>query len=114
GLVLTIGAGALYPLDLPLLAAMLAAIIGGACNLVVVGHYQSRQRYGLSLWVSASTNLSLLATGIAAAVFRPTFAFAPAAIFAMCVWASPLFAWWKLLRERAALDHPDPPFPWGE
>lgn len=114
GLVLTIGAGALYPLDLPLLGAMLAAVVGGACNLVVVGHYQSRQRYGLSLWVSASTNLSLLATGITAAIFRPTIAFAPAAIFATCVWASPVFAWWKLLRERAALDYPDPPFPWGE
>jgi O-antigen/teichoic acid export membrane protein len=114
GLVLTIGAGALYPLDLPLLAAMLAAVIGGACNLVVVGHYQSRQRYGLSLWVSASTNLSLLATGVAAAVFRPTNAFAPAAIFAICVWASPVFAWWKLLQHRAAPDYSDPPFPWGE
>lgn len=114
GLVLTVGAGALYPLDLPLLGAMLAAIIGGACNLVVVGHYQSRQRYGLSLWVSASTNLSLLATGIAAAAFRPTTAFVPAAIFAACVWASPVFTWWTLLRERAALDNPDPPFPWGE
>ena len=114
GLVLTIGAGALYPLDLLLLAAMLAAIIGGACNLVVVGHYQSRQRYGRSLLVFASTNLSLLATGIAAAVFRPTVALAPAAIFATCVWASPLFAWWKLLRNRAAIDSPDPPYPWGE
>ncbi len=114
GLVLTIGAGVLYPLDLPVLGAMLVAVIGGACNLVVVGHYQSRQRYGLSLWVSASTNLSLLATGIAAAVFRPTIAFAPAAVFAACVWASPVFAWWKLLRERPTLDYPDPPFPWGE
>jgi O-antigen/teichoic acid export membrane protein len=114
GLVLTFGAGALYPLDLPLLAAMLAAIIGGACNLVVVGHYQSRQRYGLALLVSASTNLSLLATAIAAVVFRPTSALAPAAIFAMCAWARPVLAWWRLSRDRAAIGHPDPPYPWGE
>jgi hypothetical protein len=114
GLVLTFGAGALYPLDLPLLAAMLTAIIGGACNLVVVGHYQSRQRYGLALLVSASTNLSLLAAGTAAAVFRLTSAFAPAAIFATCAWARPVFAWWKLSRDRATLDYPDPPYPWGE
>jgi O-antigen/teichoic acid export membrane protein len=116
GLVLTIGAGALYPLDLPLplLAAMLAAIIGGACNLVVVGHYQSRQRYGLALLVSASTNLSLLATGIAAAVLRPTIAFAPAALFATFVWTRPVFAWWRLFRDRAALEYPNPPYPWGE
>src|SRR6476661_1268141 len=33
-LALAIGTGALYPLDLPLLAAMLCAITAGGCNLV--------------------------------------------------------------------------------
>ena len=114
GLALTVGAGALYPLDLPLLGAMLCAIIAGGCNLVAVGHYQSRQRYTLSLLLSASSSLSLLTAGAAAAIFRPTTAFAPAAVFAACVWVSPGIGWWNAFRDRAGLDYPDPPFPWGE
>jgi len=114
GLALTVGAAALYPLDLPLLGATLCAIIAGGCNLVTVGHYQSRQRYTLSLLLSASSSLSLLTAGIAAAIFRPTTAFVPAAVFAACVWVSPSIGWWNALRDRASLDYPDPPFPWGE
>jgi O-antigen/teichoic acid export membrane protein len=114
GLALTVGAGALYPLDLPLLGAMLCTIIAGGCNLVAVGHYQSRQRYTLSLLLQASSSLSLLTAGIAAAIFRPTTAFVPAAVFAACVWVSPSIGWWYAFRDRAGLDYPDPPFPWGE
>jgi len=114
GLALTVGAGALYPLDLPLLGAMLCAITAGGCNLVAVGHYQSRQRYTLSLLLQASSSLSLLTAGIAAAIFRPTTAFVPAAVFAGCVCVSPGIGWWNAFRDRAGLDYPDPPFPWGE
>jgi hypothetical protein len=114
GLALTLGAGALYPLDLPLLGAMLCAITAGGCNLVAVGHYQSRQRYTLSLLLSASSSLSLLTAGIASVVIRPTTAFVPAAIFAAGVWVSPGIGWWNAFRDRPGLDYPDPPFPWGE
>jgi hypothetical protein len=114
GLALTLGAGALYPLDVPLLAAMLSAIIAGGSNLVAVGHYQSRQRYSLSLLLSASSSLSLLTAGISSTIFRPTTAFVPAAVFAACLWVSPAIGWWKAFRDRAGLDYPNPPFPWGE
>jgi len=114
GLALAGGAGALYPLDLPLLAALLSAVIAGGTNLVAVGHYQSRQRYGLSLLLSASSSLSLLTAGVASVIFRPTTALVPAAIFAVCLWVSPLFGWWSAFRDRAGLEYPDPPFPWGE
>ena len=46
-LILAVAAGVLYPLDLPLLAVVIAVTIAGSCKLVAVGHYQSRQRYGL-------------------------------------------------------------------
>jgi Polysaccharide biosynthesis protein len=114
GLVLSLVAGMLYPLDLPLLGAMLFAIIAGGCNLVAVGHYQSRQRYTLSLLLAASSSLSLLTAGIVAAIVRPTTAFVPAAVFAACLWVSPTIGWWNAFRDRAGLDYPDPPFPWGE
>jgi hypothetical protein len=93
---------------------MLCAIIAGGCNLVTVGHYQSRQRYTLSLLLSASSSLSLLTAGVVSAIFRPTTAFVPAAVFAACVWVSPSIGWWSAFRDRAHLDYPDPPFPWGE
>ena len=111
---LTLGAGALYPLDLPLLGAMLCAIVAGGCNLVAVGHYQSRQRYTLSLLLSASSSLSLLTAGIVSAIVRPATALVPAAVFAACVWVSPGIGWWNAFRDRTGLDYPDPPFPWGE
>jgi hypothetical protein len=114
GLALTLGAGALYPLDLPLLGAMLCAIIAGGSNLVAVGHYQSRQRYTLSLVLAASSSLSLLTAGIVSAIFRPTTAFVPAAVFAACLWVSPSIGWWNAFRDRGDLAYPDPPFPWGE
>jgi hypothetical protein len=114
GLALTLGAGALYPLDLPLLGAMLCAIMAGGANLVAVGHYQSRQRFTFSLLLSASSSLSLLTAGIVSAIFRPTTAFVPTAVFAVCVWVSPGIGWWNAFRDRGGLQYPDPPFPWGE
>ena len=102
GLALILAAGALYPLDLALLAAMLCAIVAGGVNLVAVGHYQSRQQYSLSLWLSASSSLSLLTAGIASAIFRPTTALVPAALFAACLWVSPVIGWWQAFRDRAA------------
>lgn len=113
-LALAIGTGALYPLDLPLLAAMLCAITAGGCNLVAVGHYQSRQRYSLSLLLAASSSLSLLTAGVVSLIFRPTTALWPATVFAACLWVSPAFGWWSAFRDRAALGYPDPPYPWGE
>lgn len=114
GLALSLGAGVLYPLDPLLLGTMLSAIIAGGCNLVAVGHYQSRQRYTLSLLLSASSSLSLLTAGIMSAIFRPTTALVPAAVFAACLWVSPAVGWWNAFRDRAGLDYPDPPFPWSE
>jgi hypothetical protein len=114
GLALALGAGALYPLDLPLLAAMVCAITAGGSNLVAVGHYQSRQRYGLSLLLSASSSLSLLTAGIVSVIFRPTTALVPAALFAACLWVSPAIGWWKAFGERAGLEPAHQPFRWGE
>jgi hypothetical protein len=114
GLALTLGAGALYPLDPPLLAVMLSAIIAGGSNLVAVGHYQSRQQYTLSLIFTASTSLSLLTAGVASEIFHPATAFVPAAIFAACLWVSPVIGWAKAFRDRAGLRYPDPPFQWAE
>ncbi len=111
---LAAGAGLLYPIDPLLLAVMVAAILAGACKLVTVGHYQSRQRYGLSLLLSESTNLSVLTAGIVTAIVRPATAIVPAAVFAACLWVSAAFGWWRAFRDRGGLGYPDPPFPWGE
>ena len=114
GLGLAIGAGVLYPLDFPLLLITAVATIAGATKLVAVGHYQSRQRYGLSLFLSECTNGSVLIAAIVVAVVRPGTAFVPAAVFAASLWAFTTFGWWKVFRDRPRLDYPDPPFPWGE
>jgi O-antigen/teichoic acid export membrane protein len=111
---LTIVAGALYPLEIPLLAVMLTGIVAGAAKLVTVGHYQSRRRYGFSLWLFETTNLSVLVAGVAAVTLHSTTALAPATVLAICLWGSSAYAWWRVLKDRAALQYPEPPFPWGD
>jgi len=112
--ILAITAGALYPLDLPLLGVVIAVTIAGSCKLVAVGHYQSRQRYGYSLLLSESTNLSLLIAAAGTAVIRFQTAIGPAALFALCLVAFTAAGWRSVARDRPGLDYPDPPFPWGE
>jgi hypothetical protein len=114
GLALAVGAAVLYPLDFPLLLIIGVATVAGATKLVAVGHYQSRQRYGLSLLLSECTNGSVLIAAVVAAILRPGTAFVPAAIFAAGLWAFTFFGWWKVFQDRPRLDYPDPPFPWGE
>jgi O-antigen/teichoic acid export membrane protein len=114
GLGLAIGAGILYPLNFSLLLVTALATIAGACKLVAVGHYQSRQRYGLSLLLSECTNGSVLIAAVAAVILRPESALVPAAVFSASLWAFTSFGWWKVFQDRPHLGYPDPPFPWGE
>ena len=114
GIGLAMVAGALYPLDPPLLAVMIAGIVAGAAKLVTVGHYQSRQRYGFSLWLSESTQLSVLIAGVAAVILHSSTALAPATVLTVCLWGFAAYAWWRVFKDRAALQYPDPPFPWAE
>lgn len=112
--ILAIAAGALYPLTPPLLAMVAAVTIAGSLKLVAVGHYQSRQRYGYSLLLSESTNLSLLIAALAATVIRSQTALGPAVIFALCLAAFTAAGWRSVAKDRPGLDYPDPSFPWGE
>jgi hypothetical protein len=112
--ILAIAAGALYPLNPPFLAVVAGVTIAGSLKLVAVGHYQSRQRYGYSLLLSESTNLSLLIAASGAAVIRSQTAMGPALWFTLCLAAFAAAAWRSVARDRAGLGYPDPPFPWGE
>ena len=112
--VLAAGAGVIYPLDPALLGVVIGVTIAGASKLVAVGHYQSRQRYGYSLLLSESTNLSLLIAAVGAGVIHSQTALGPAVIFTLCLAGFTAAGWRSVARDRASLDYPDPPFPWGE
>ena len=112
--ILVIAAGALYPLSPPLLAIVAGVTIAGSLKLVAVGHYQSRRRYGYSLLLSESTNLSSLIAASGAALIGSQTAMGPAALFTLCLGAFAAAGWRSVARDRAGLGYPDPPFPWGE
>ncbi|HTC23008.1 MAG TPA: oligosaccharide flippase family protein [Gemmatimonadales bacterium] len=114
GLGLAVGAGVLYPISFSLLLLTALATIAGASKLVTVGHYQSRQRYGLSLLLSECTNLSVLIAAVATEIWRPETALVPAAVYTVSLAAFTCFGWWKVFQDRPHLHYPDPPFPWGE
>ncbi len=114
GLGLAIGAALLYRLDGRMLVAMGVAIVAGALKLVAVGHYQSRRRFGFSLFLSESTNLALLLAAAVAFAVAVRTALLPFALFAAGLSVAAAFGWQTVTRDRAQLGYPDPPFPWGE
>lgn len=103
-----------YHLSLPLLLIIFAAIVGGGAMAVAGAQFQSEQRFGISLVLTQSPNLTLMVAALVVVAAGITEARLPLAISALGFVLAGVIGWWILFRERAAKPHRETGFPWSE
>jgi O-antigen/teichoic acid export membrane protein len=69
GLIIASVTSKIYPIDAQLLSFMVVAILAGSVARVAASVYQSEQRYGLSLCLIQSQNITLILVALAVGVF---------------------------------------------
>lgn len=114
GVVSILIGGLAYHLNMPLLLLMFAATVGGGAMAVAGAQFQSEQRYGISLALTQSPNLTLILAALAVVLTGLTDARLPLGISALGFVLAGVIGWWVLFRERASKPHRETWFPWGE
>lgn len=114
GLVFLLIAGVAYHLPLPLLVVVFAATVGGGAMAVAGAQFQSEQRFGISLALTQSPNLTLMVAALVVVVTGIKEARLPLVISALGFVLAGVIGWWMLFRERAAKPHRETWFPWTE
>ena len=114
GLIFLLIAGPVYHLSVPLLLVVFAATVGGGAMAVAGAQFQSEQRFGISLALTQSPNLTLMLAALVVVVTGTREAQLPLAISALGFVLAGAIGWWVLFRERAAKPHRGASFPWGE
>lgn len=114
GATLAVLSGLLYPLDLALLIAMLISITSGAYKALATAHYQSRQRFGISLalWQSSNAVVPIAAAFVFALGGHS--ALMPAGIVTVGFCAISLVGYVALENEPRGPVAAGQPFAWGE
>ncbi|HET6796467.1 MAG TPA: oligosaccharide flippase family protein [Gemmatimonadales bacterium] len=98
---------------LVLLLLFLSTVAGGA--MAVAGaQFQAEQRFGLSLFLTQSPNLSLLVAAVAVVLVHGHVASLPLAIATVGFVIAALCGWWILFRERHSKLTRETWFPWSE
>ncbi|HEX5962223.1 MAG TPA: oligosaccharide flippase family protein, partial [Gemmatimonadales bacterium] len=114
GIIAALVAGFAYDVDAPLLLLVFAATVGGGAMAVAGAQFQSEQRYGISLALTQSPNLTLILAALAVVLTGLKDARLPLTISAFGFVLAGVIGWWVLFRERAAKPHHETWFPWGE
>ncbi len=114
GVVLLLIAAFHYPLDSVLLVVMFVAITAGGAKFVALGHYQSRQRHGISLALYVSTNAVLVVAALVTTVLDSESARTPALILALGMCVAAVLGWLAIAFDRVSLGYPDRRYPWRE
>lgn len=113
-LIFLLVAESVYHLSLPLLIVVFAATVGGGAMAVAGAQFQSEQRFGISLALTQSPNLTLMVAALVVVVTGIKEAQLPLAISALGFVLAGVIGWWILFRERSAKPHRESRFPWGE
>jgi O-antigen/teichoic acid export membrane protein len=114
GLIFVIIAEVAYQMSpLVLLLIFVSTVAGGAMS-VAGGQFQAEQRFGLSLAIYQSPNLTLLVAAVTVLVFRDREALLPLSVATFGFLVAAVFGWWKLFRERASKPNRESWFPWSE
>lgn len=113
GLTISIGYS-VYNIKLGLLLILLFIIIIGSSNSLAAHHFQSMQKFGLSLCLSQSSNLSLAIAAGATFVMTITTAWIPCAIIAAGYAVSATLGWTKLFRNSQRTMFSKPSISWIE
>jgi O-antigen/teichoic acid export membrane protein len=98
---------------LVLLLLFLSTVAGGAMS-VAGAQFQAEQRFGLSLFLTQSPNLSLLVAALAVVLVHGRVASLPLAIATLGFGIAALYGWWILFRERHSKPAHEIWFPWSE
>jgi O-antigen/teichoic acid export membrane protein len=96
------------------LLLVFAATVGGGAMAVAGAQFQSEQRYGISLALTQSPNLTLIIAALAVIITGVRDALLPLVISALGFVLAGVIGWWILFRERSIKPHRDTWFPWGE
>ena len=113
-LIFLLVAESVYHLSLPLLIVVFAATVGGGAMAVAGAQFQSEQRFGISLALTQSPNLTLMVAALVVVVTGIKEAQLPLAISALGFVLAGVIGWWILFRERSSKPHRESQFPWGE
>jgi len=114
GLIFMLIAGLVYNLRMPMLLVIFAATVGGGAMAVAGAQFQSERRFGISLALTQSPNLTLMMAALVVLVTGVKEARLPLAISALGFVLAGVIGWWVLFRERAAKPYRETGFPWGE
>lgn len=114
GLIFLLIAGLVYHLSGPLLLVVFAATVGGGAMAVAGAQFQSEQRFGISLALTQSPNLTLMVAALVVVVSDIKVAGLPLAISALGFVLAGVIGWWVLFRERPAKPNRETWFPWSE
>ena len=107
-------AGVVYELDTVALLALLGCILTGGALYTAAAHFQSAQRFPVSLTISQSGNLVLVAAAIATMVLGVPHVWLPLTILVAGRGMAATSGWIKLLSERPANPPRGGRFLWGE
>jgi O-antigen/teichoic acid export membrane protein len=103
-----------YQVSMSLLLVIFISTVAGGVMAVAGAQFQSEQRYGVSLALYQSPNLTILVAAAAVLVSGLHDAALPLYITALGFVVAAGWGWWVLFRERATKPHRESSFPWGE
>jgi O-antigen/teichoic acid export membrane protein len=113
-LVFVVIAKVAYLMSPMVLLLVFASTVAGGAMSVAGAQFQAEQRFGLSLALTQSPNLTLLVAALAVVVVHDRGALLPLSIAALGFAIAAAYGWGVLFRERATKPHRESWFPWTE
>jgi O-antigen/teichoic acid export membrane protein len=113
-LVFVVIAAVAYQMSPMVLLLVFASTVAGGVMSVAGAQFQAEQRFGLSLALTQSPNLTLLVAALAVIVVHDRGALLPLSIAALGFAIAAAYGWGVLFRERATKPHRESWFPWTE
>lgn len=105
---------AVYGLAAPLLVSVLVGGAAASMGSLAGAHYQSKQRFGLSLGLSQSPNFGLLIAGMTAVFVGSGKSGTPMMVYTIACVVPAGYGWARILRERGDCPPGGDTFRWSE
>jgi O-antigen/teichoic acid export membrane protein len=103
-----------YHMSLPLVLVVFVSTVAGGAMVVASAQFQSEQRFGLSMFLLQSPNLTLIIAALAVVISGVRGVWLPLTICALGFVSAAVCGWWILFRERATKPAREDSFPWSE
>jgi O-antigen/teichoic acid export membrane protein len=114
GVIFVFIAAIAYHMNATVLLLVFVSTVGGGVMSVAGGQFQAEQRFGISLALTQSPNLTLLVAALAVLFFHDREAWLPLTISALGFVLAAAYGWGVLFRERATKPNRETWFPWSE